>query len=171
MSVNKRDYGSIDTWPNDRLAQVGYAQPIPAEAPRKQPSRKEAKKARQAQGKALKVDKVMPVRLTMDSSDRNPKRTGMHVARGQDGEGLTIHISVDKAPKDKGKSVAQGPRQGNVERILEIVELPSPNDIGGAIQDAFKVGISQLVTEDSVPIRDVPKVLVDMFVIITQQVL
>ena len=40
---------------------------------------------------------------------------------------------------------------------------------GGAIQEAFKMGIVQLVTEDSVPIRDVPKVLVDMIVILTQE--
>ena len=41
---------------------------------------------------------------------------------------------------------------------------------GGALQKALKVGVRDLVTEDSVPIRDVPKVLLDMLVILTQQI-
>lgn len=41
---------------------------------------------------------------------------------------------------------------------------------GGKIQTAFKVGIAELVTEDHVPIRDVPKVVTDMLVTLTQKV-
>lgn len=41
---------------------------------------------------------------------------------------------------------------------------------GGAIQRAFKIGVADLVTEDSVPIRDVPKLLLDVIVMLTQQV-
>ena len=41
---------------------------------------------------------------------------------------------------------------------------------GGAIQRALKVAVADLVTEDHVPIRDVPKVLLDAYVAFAQQV-
>lgn len=41
---------------------------------------------------------------------------------------------------------------------------------GGAIPRAFKIGVADLVTEDAVPIRDVPKVLLDAIVMLTKQV-
>mmetsp|Transcript_32484 Transcript_32484/g.85275 ORF Transcript_32484/g.85275 Transcript_32484/m.85275 type:complete len:1051 (-) Transcript_32484:158-3310(-) len=40
---------------------------------------------------------------------------------------------------------------------------------GGAIQRALKVAVRDLVVEDHVPIRDVPKVLVDVLVALTQE--